>query len=94
MGGGLGAIVDVEFGQYRAHAVQATDSNPPTIHQIALGIVDNVPLAYQSGSPGASATATHDGDNYKFTGTATGVDKTNMTGGLVSKPFEIDVTCL
>ena len=62
MGGGLGAIVDVEFGQYRAH-VAATDSNPPTIHQIALGIVDNVPLAYQSGSPGASATATHDGDN-------------------------------
>jgi hypothetical protein len=43
MGGGLGAIVDVEFGQHRAHAVQATDSNPPTIHQIALGIVDNVP---------------------------------------------------
>jgi ipoprotein LpqH len=50
-------------------------------------------LAYQQGSPGASANATQDGDGYEFTGTATCVDKTNVTAGLVSKPFEIDVTC-
>jgi ipoprotein LpqH len=74
-------------------AVQATDANPPAIHQIALGTVDNVTLAYQQGSPGASATATQNGDDYKFTGTATGMDKNNMMAGLVSKPFEVDVTC-
>lgn len=55
--------------------------------------VDNVALAYQPGSPSASANATQNGDDYKFTGTATGGDKTNVTAGLVSKPFEIDVTC-
>src|ERR1700758_5597878 len=37
-------------------AVQATDANPPAIHQVALGTADNVALAYQQGSPGASAT--------------------------------------
>jgi Mycobacterium 19 kDa lipoprotein antigen len=36
--------------------------------------VDNVALAYQQGSPGASANATQNGDDYKFTGTATGVE--------------------
>ena len=55
--------------------------------------VDNVALAYQQGSPGASANATQNGDDYKFTGTGTGVDKTNVTAGLAKKPFEIDVTC-
>jgi ipoprotein LpqH len=80
-------------GSPTAIAVQATDTNPPTVHQIALGTVDNVALAYQQGSPGASADATQNVDAYKFSGTATGVDKTNFTGGLVSKPFEVDVTC-
>jgi ipoprotein LpqH len=78
-------------GSPTAIAVQATDSNPPTIHQIALGTVDGVTLAYQQGSPGASATATQNGNDYKFSGTATGMDKS--TAGLVSKPFEVDVTC-
>jgi ipoprotein LpqH len=74
-------------------AVQATDANPPVIHQIALGTVNGVTLAYQQGSPGASAQATKDGNSYKFTGTATGVDKSNPIAGMVSKPFEVDVTC-
>lgn len=34
-----------------------------------------------------------DGDGYKFKGTATGIDKSNPMAGMVSKPFEIDVTC-
>jgi ipoprotein LpqH len=72
-------------------AVQATDSNPPTIHQIALGTVDGVNYAYQQGTPGASATATVNGNDYKFSGTATGMDKTSAS--LISKPFEVDVTC-
>jgi ipoprotein LpqH len=74
-------------------AVQATDANPPAIHRIALGTVNGVTLAYQQGSPGASVRATKDGNGYKFTGTATGVDKSNPMAGLVSEPFEVDVTC-
>lgn len=74
-------------------AVQATDADPPAIHQIALGKVNGVALAYQQGSPGASAQATKNGNSYKFTGTATGMDPSNPMAGLVSKPFEVDVTC-
>jgi lipoprotein LpqH len=48
--------------------------------------VDNVALADQQGSPGASATATQNGDDYKFTATATGVDKTNVTAGHSPSP--------
>ena len=73
-------------------AVQATDAAPPAIHQIALGTVNGMPLAYQQGSPGASAQAAKDGNGYKFTGTATGMDSANPMAGMVSKPFEIDVT--
>jgi lipoprotein LpqH len=76
-----------------AVAVQATDANPPAVHQIALGNVNGVNLAYQQGSPGASAQASQDGNGYKFSGTATGVDTTNPMAGMVSKPFEVDVTC-
>ncbi|MBV8860522.1 MAG: lipoprotein LpqH [Mycobacterium sp.] len=74
-------------------AVQATDANPPVARQISLGTVNGVALVYQQGSPGASAQATTDGDGYKFTGTATGLDKSNPMAGLVSKSFEVDVTC-
>lgn len=80
-------------GSSNAVAVQATDANPPVVHQIALGTVNGVNLAYQQGSPGASAQASKDGDGYKFTGTATGVDPSNPMAGMVSKPFEVDVTC-
>jgi lipoprotein LpqH len=80
-------------GSSGAVAVQATDANPPVVHQIALGTVKGVNLAYQQGSPGASAQATKDGNGYKFTGTATGVDTSNPMAGIVSKPFEVDVTC-
>jgi lipoprotein LpqH len=76
-----------------AIAVQGTDANPPVVHQIALGNVNGVTLTYQQGSPGASAQATKDGNGYKFTGTATGINTANPMAGTVSKSFEIDVTC-
>ena len=44
------------------------------------------------GSDG-SWEATEDGNGYKFTGTATGVNTANPMAGMVSKSFEIDVTC-
>ena len=83
-------------GTSTAVAVQATDANPPAVHQIALGNVNGVTLSYQQGSPGASAQATEDGNAYKFTGTATGMntaDPMAAMAGMTSKSFEIDVTC-
>ncbi len=74
-------------------AVQATDANPPVARQISLGTINGIALVYQQGSPGASAQGTKDGDGFKFTGTATGIDKNNPMAGEVSKSFEVDVTC-
>jgi ipoprotein LpqH len=91
-----GGALQIGIGQpgtSTAVAVQATDANPPAIHQIALGNVNGVTLTYQMGSPGASATATQDGNSYKFSGTATGMNTANPMAGMTSKPFEIDVTC-
>jgi ipoprotein LpqH len=89
-----GGALQIGIGQGQgAIAVQGTDGNPPNVQQIALGTVNGVTLAYQQGSPGASVQATKNGSDYKFTGTATGMDPANAAAGLVSKSFEVDVTC-
>jgi lipoprotein LpqH len=72
-------------------AAVLTDANPPSVTSVGLGNVNGVTLAYAAGS-GGNASATKDGNKYKITGTATGVDMANPTQP-VNKPFEIDVTC-
>ncbi|WP_059014119.1 lipoprotein LpqH [Mycobacterium sp. M26] len=63
------------------------------VKSVGLGNVNGVTLGYTEGVPGgASATATKDGNNFKITGTATGVDMANPMQP-VNKPFEIEVTC-
>ena len=60
---------------------------------VGLGNVNGVTLGYSPGQPGqGKATATKDGNKYKISGTATGVDMANPMQP-VNKPFEIDVTC-
>lgn len=68
-----------------------TDANPPVVRSVALGNVNGVSLGV--GGTSGHATATKDGNSYKITGTASGVDMSNPMAGPVSKPFEIDVTC-
>ena len=69
-----------------------TDANPPAVKSVGLGSVNGVALAYAAGSGQGDASATKNGNSYKITGNATGVDVANpMTP--VKKPFEIDVTC-
>jgi lipoprotein LpqH len=72
-------------------AAVLTDANPPGVTSVGLGNVNGVTLAYAAGS-GGNASATKDGNKYKITGNATGVDMANPTQP-VNKPFEIDVTC-
>lgn len=70
--------------------VMSPDASKVT--SVGLGNVDGVVLGFQDGAPGGSASATKDGNTYKVTGTATGVDMANpMTP--MTKPFEITVTC-
>jgi ipoprotein LpqH len=73
--------------------VVLTDASPPSVKSVGLGNVGGVTLGYTPGVPGAGkATATKDGNKYKISGTATGVDMANPMQP-VNKSFEIDVTC-
>ena len=62
------------------------------VTSVGLGTVNGVALGFQEGAPGGSASATKDGNTYKVSGTATGVDMANPTQP-VTKNFEIAVTC-
>jgi ipoprotein LpqH len=72
-------------------SVVLTDANPPDVKAVQLGNVNGVTLQYAQGGQG-NASVTMDGNTYKITGTATGVDMANPTQP-VNKPFEIDATC-
>ncbi len=72
-------------------SVVLTDANPPQVKAVQLGNVNGVTLQYAQGGQG-NASATKDGNTYKVTGNATGVDMANPMQ-TVNKPFEIDVTC-
>ncbi len=73
-------------------AAVLTDANPPQVKSVGLGNVNGVTLGYTQGVGQGNASATKDGNTYKITGTATGVDMANPMQP-VNKPFEISVTC-
>jgi ipoprotein LpqH len=72
-------------------SVVLTDANPPAVKAVQLGNVNGVTLQYAQGGQG-NAAVKQDGNTYKVTGNATGVDMANPMQP-VNKPFEIDVTC-
>lgn len=70
--------------------VMSPDASKVT--SVGLGNINGVALGFQEGAPGGSASATKDGNTYKVSGTATGVDMANPMQPM-TKPFEIEVTC-
>ena len=79
-------------GQATGIGAVLSDANPPQVKSVGLGNVNGVTLGYTAGTGQGNAQATKNGNSYKITGTATGVDMANPTQP-VNKPFEIDVTC-
>ena len=76
-------------------AVLSTD-NPPIVHAVGLGAVNNVTLGYADAAPGqgSNAGAAVNGKTYSIKGTATGADMTNpQQPQQVTKSFEMDFTC-
>ena len=76
-------------------AVLSTD-NPPIVHAVGLGNVNNVALGFSDAAPNqaSNAGAAVNGKNYAIKGTATGTDMSNpQQPQTVTKPFELDVTC-
>jgi ipoprotein LpqH len=71
-----------------------SNASPPVVHSVGLGQVNGITLGYADAAPsnGSNAQVTKNGNSYKITGTATGVDMNNPAQP-VTKPFEIDVTC-
>ncbi|OBK26301.1 lipoprotein LpqH [Mycobacterium asiaticum] len=79
-------------GQAAGIAAVLSDANPPEVRSVGLGSVNGVVLGYTAGTGQGKAEATKNGNAYKITGTATGIDSANPMSP-VNKPFEIDVTC-
>jgi len=88
----MGGNVNIAIGEATTGiAAVVSEGDSPTVTSVGLGNVNGVTLGYAAGA-GGEAKAEKDGNTYKITGTATGVDMANpMTP--VSKPFEIEVTC-
>jgi ipoprotein LpqH len=89
MGGNMNiAIGDAATGI----AAVVSSGDKPTVQSVGLGNVNGVTLGYQAGTGQGEAKAEKDGNTYKISGTATGIDMANPMQPM-NKPFEIQVTC-
>lgn len=88
----MGGNMNIAIGDAATGIAAVLSSDGSTVQSVGLGNVNGVTLGYQSGAGQGDATATKDGNSYKISGTATGIDMANPTQP-VNKPFEIDVTC-
>ena len=82
----------IAIGDVITGVIVGLEPDGSVVHNIGLGDVNGAVLSFTEGVPGNNASATKDGNHYKITGTATGVENANPTQQ-VSKPFEIDATC-
>ena len=73
-------------------AAVVSEGDAPTVQSVGLGNVNGVTLGYTSGTGQGEAKAEKDGNNWKISGTATGIDMANPMQP-VNKPFEIEVVC-
>ena len=88
----MGGNMNIAIGDAATGVAAVLSSDGSTVQSVGLGNVNGVTLGYQSGTGQGDATATKDGNSYKISGTATGIDMSNPMQP-VNKPFEIDVTC-
>jgi lipoprotein LpqH len=88
----MGGNMNIAIGEATAGIAAVLSSDGSTVQSVALGNVNGVTLGYQSGAGQGEANASKDGNSYKISGTATGVDMANPMQPM-TKPFEIDVTC-
>ncbi|WP_344384029.1 lipoprotein LpqH, partial [Mycolicibacterium diernhoferi] len=74
-----GGNVNIAIGESMTGiAAVVSEGDAPTVSSVALGNVDGVSLGFTQGA-GGEATAEKDGNTYKISGTATGVDMANPT---------------
>ena len=89
----MGGNMNIAIGEATTGiAAVVSEGDSPTVTSVGLGNVNGVTLGYQTGTGQGEAKAEKDGNTYKISGTATGVDLANPLQP-VNKPFEIEVTC-
>ena len=88
----MGGNMNIAIGDAATGIGAVLSSDGSTVQSVGLGNVNGVTLGYQAGTGQGAAKATKDGNAYKISGTATGIDMANPLQP-VNKPFEIDVTC-
>lgn len=79
-------------GTQQALAVVLTDESTPKVESLAL-VVDGNALSVSNGMGAGSANVAVDGKTYTITGQAQGADMKNPMAGMITKDFNIKVTC-
>lgn len=92
--GGKITVASGSVGGQEGLGVMLTDAEQPKVEALSM-VVDGVALAVTSsgGANVGSAEVEVDGDNYTITGEATGADTEDPTAGMITKEFEIKVSC-
>jgi ipoprotein LpqH len=81
-------------GARQALAVVMTDGNPPKVDSLALFVDGNaLSVSNGMGMQVGSANVAVDGKTYTITGQAQGADMKNPMAGMITKDFNIKVTC-
>ena len=89
----MGGNVNIAIGDATTGIGAVVSSgDSPTVHSVGLGNVNGVTLGFQENAGQGEAKAEKDGNTYKISGTAIGMDMANPMQP-VNKPFQIEVTC-
>lgn len=88
----MGGNMNIAIGDAATGIAAVVSEDGSTVTSVGLGNVNGVTLAYQAGTGQGEAKATKDGNNWKISGTATGIDMANPMQP-VNKPFELEVAC-
>jgi ipoprotein LpqH len=92
--GGKINVASGSAGGQQGLGVVMTDEATPKVESVGL-VVDGNALAVASmgGAATGSAEVAVDGNNYTITGEAVGADMKNPMAGMITKKFEIKITC-
>ena len=86
----MGGNVNIAIGQGATGIAAVVSEDGSSVTSVGLGNVNGVTLAVGAGA--GDAKAEKDGNDYKITGNATGIDMANPMSP-INKPFEIEATC-
>jgi lipoprotein LpqH len=92
--GGKINVASGAVGGQQGVAVVMADATPPTVESLGLVVDGNaLAVAQMGGMKSGSADVAVDGSTYTITGEAQGADMKNPMAGMITKKFEIKVTC-